>query len=1320
MGVPENGAASLLVPMNLTALCVSPADVFNTDGRAVFGHVAMDFNKLPKPSDASERPYSSKHVLPEPFVTTAMTPGIRLHWALPDALTRGDVSVEEANKGKVTSPPAPNRFLVVRIAFSEKLEDRSVDSWVVEGDYRWGEGEDRKGRNRHSSAVPLAPDLTYQQSKPTHAFQGRLVRYADWQETHPNPDPSSHTALGYGNESYAAAYPHCPNVFGFFDPFDPGGNQVDDGLDSLRNDDGPCFLSYLVIGWHSDSKCDPITRLKLALAQKPAQPEKVQTFAEALESNYRWSYKPAGEEPAQTLYVGQLTSLEWNPKQKYLAKSAGETVAVLAGTTAEALSAVLAHTLKQNLAGTPKEISDEDAVSIETILNQLQFDLLDRYKSHDGVSSLQDEQHERAFTRVNAGDDNVKDSGQIWTIKRAAAKRTVEDVAPKTLPDGIADALSKLNQSQAEYDNLAAKLATRRAQLFVDWAKYMEAKYTDLYPEKDSIQDLIEAEIERIETLSGPDGLGGGLSIAHQQLCDKRDFLVQLLNRQDQYVLESSSAPRFYEPSDPVILLSGPDVNPSYRYGGDGRCDGARGNLACRLSSEITSGMTVGNKTLTAQDLPLQLQANQNQLNANEFAALVTETLFLDYNQAILLASKAGGLVTAGQIQSAQYDHVAAKISGPLVTLRRPNAGPNTNQPLNGPTPTFSGVGPSPVGFVLFEQPWIPLFLQWEATYNPIYATLLDSESRKYDENWVMDNFQLHGFHPDDQAPDTTYLGQLQANAKPEMKHRGAVTLANNAEINLAAKIKAYLENHPDTADDSRADQQMKHTLKALSEVRLSMMAQAMGGFHRQLLLRKQTIQLPVFDMWADSDNAKNLAKRAKSAVGLGNDTVGLTDRLFNPVRAGMLHLSGLWLVDAFGQVRKLNLIGKNVILADALKDPSNKEAQSALLPLRITQPARLSFRYCSATVGDAITMNRNPDSSPVFGWVLFNRLDNALAIYSAEGTAIGSFALNGPGWQGAPGVDGMFGKTIVESFKDANPYLRDFALNLGGGPPLNPGAQSYEADLEGFRDRFLKDFIDAIDLGAMGILPDSYEQDQGLPLLIGRPLALVRAELRLDLYGMPALNQRPDAFMDRVNGTGDDGTASFAQVRFPVRLGETIRANDGLVGYFIGKTPDAYKTFYAPSAPENGKRQVVAPPSKGRERMSLAPADKDTKTVTMLVDPRAPIHASTGILPVKSIAIAPAQFADALRSIAVTFLTAPVLSGDERTAVPVPSEVGHAWSWLTLQTSPLNRDKREWRTQEIVAPPNIRATFAAPPRLTEGWLRLYPAETSSKPPKPG
>ena len=40
--------------------------------------------------------------------------------------------------------------------------------------------------------------------------------------------------------------------------------------------------------------------------------------------------------------------------------------------------------------------------------------------------------------------------------------------------------------------------------------------------------------------------------------------------------------------------------------------------------------------------------------------------------------------------------------------------------------------------------------------------------------------------------------------------------------------------------------------------------------------------------------------------------------------------------------------------------------------------------------------MNSDPASSPVFGWVLFNKFDNALAIYDARGIAIGSFCLNG------------------------------------------------------------------------------------------------------------------------------------------------------------------------------------------------------------------------------------------------------------------------------------------------------------------------------------
>ena len=285
--------------------------------------------------------------------------------------------------------------------------------------------------------------------------------------------------------------------------------------------------------------------------------------------------------------------------------------------------------------------------------------------------------------------------------------------------------------------------------------------------------------------------------------------------------------------------------------------------------------------------------------------------------------------------------------------------------------------------------------------------------------------------------------------------------------------------------------------------------------------------------------------------------------------------------------------------------------------------------------------------------------------------------------------------------------------MNLGGGI----------TDQDKFKN-FLKDLICTIDQGAMGIAADSYKQDQGLSLLIGRPLALVRADLRLDLYGrLPAVDQSWKAFHYAVTKGNDSGysdndrsSADFAKVRLPVLLGDSARVKDGLVGYFVesASAADTYRTFYAPVAEHCGKHNVLPPPT-GAQSLSLAPADNDPVTVTMLVDPRAPVHASTGILPVKSIAIPPANFADALKRIAVTFLAAPVLGaadsldGAERLALHVPNEVGHGWTWLTLQAD------QTWHEDAVVSP-NSRAAFSAPPRVSEGWLRLSPkSPTDSK-----
>jgi hypothetical protein len=104
--------------------------------------------------------------------------------------------------------------------------------------------------------------------------------------------------------------------------------------------------------------------------------------------------------------------------------------------------------------------------------------------------------------------------------------------------------------------------------------------------------------------------------------------------------------------------------------------------------------------------------------------------------------------------------------------------------------------------------------------------------------------------------------------------------------------------------------------------------------------------------------------------------------------------------------------------------------------------------------------------------------------------------------------------------------------------------------------------------------------------------------------------------------------------------------------------------------------------------------------TITMLSDPRAPVHATTGVLPVQMREIPPDQYADTVRSLAVTFFTHPMLSLREQLIVPLPQEGAYEWSWVTPgSTTPIPLQPNQG---------NEFATFGYTPQtLLEGWLRL-------------
>ncbi len=555
--------------------------------------------------------------------------------------------------------------------------------------------------------------------------------------------------------------------------------------------------------------------------------------------------------------------------------------------------------------------------------------------------------------------------------------------------------------------------------------------------------------------------------------------------------------PRYWQSNDPVILITGEDAEASPRYGGDGDGD-PNGNLACRLSTQIINSVSVSGKTplaTKAANLPALTGAAANALPP-EALPLISETFFVDPDRAPVLAKIAGATLSSTDLANLTQTIKSAQQT--LLTGVMPTG-----------SVTFSGVAPSPVGLNAWSEPWIPLMLQWEVHFYPMQPVGVNAGAG-YRADFISSNFAIdpNDIHlkPTGKLPGGNY-----------QSYQGSLVLAGNPQINLASQVDRYFKNHPD-GQDAKELEQIKDRFRYLRYG-----AQALDGFNQQFLMRGAAIAAagvricsPRCGMALCGDSSAMSRRWPASAT---RTTAALPQNSYNPLRTGSLQVVRLRLIDAFGQVREIN--NPTTIVASSLKPPSGADGQ-IFLPPRIAQPARLLFRWISAT-DDQVETNSHPAATPVCGWVLFNHLDTSLMIYGADGAALGSLNVQGPLWQSAPGAGAMTSNPTV-SLANANRHLRTFVMSA-----YAQGAN------------FLTALLGVIDAQMTTINPLGYKQNQGLSLLIGQPLALVRASLRLELLGLPMLDESWPAFTQAVQASNIDSRsfqANLVGVRFPGMIG--------------------------------------------------------------------------------------------------------------------------------------------------------------------------------------
>ncbi len=493
-----------------------------------------------------------------------------------------------------------------------------------------------------------------------------------------------------------------------------------------------------------------------------------------------------------------------------------------------------------------------------------------------------------------------------------------------------------------------------------------------------------------------------------------------------------------------------------------------------------------------------------------------------------------------------------------------------------------------------------------------------------------------------------------------------------------------------------------------------NVLAQSLGGLNNALLMRRQMPQLPVFDLNAmleaiqrqgqvspSEEKYKNLSRDVAAAVAGGNNSSPVTTMDFLPIRSGVMKINKLYLVDTFGQVLDVSpttilpsdtlTISRNV--TSAVKISPAQDASFVYLAPRVTQPARLNFRWLAADPGrlngpDEPEMNDHPATSPVCGWLIPNHLDGSLMVYDAQGVALGSI-LQTAAWEPAPGTVNRVRLGVIP-----NPHLRQLATYLCTFSQQNSG--------------YWPAFLTALDDALENIDPANSAQHEALALLIGRPIAVVRASLSLQLQGKPALNQRWRALLhDMYEGLLDSRVGNeFTDVNFPVRLGEYKQFNDGLIGYWIEEGA-GYRgdKFYSSQAEDVGNPNIIT--HRGTAITQNQTLTTTPMKLTMLVDPRGEVHATSGILPAKRISIPPDQYAGILKKLSVTFMTAPVLTDQAGIRLNLPPEGGYSWSWLARPSASV------WQQIDRVQASDNTLRFT-PQCLVGGWLKLTPEDKGS------
>jgi hypothetical protein len=1276
-------------------------------------------------------------------------PGLHLHWALPDALTTG-----HHRGGKTLFPAVPNRWLVRRLDHTGTLQK----SWIVESDFL--HPCDLNGQPTHltplegttawpNNDTPITFPTKRQQlsnKQPGAAFRymGRSLLLPDWLQQQPGANEYLNqaaksdyklTALGYGEPAFAAYYPNCYSVFGFCD--------VDHDLDQGNS------YEYQVIGWFNEVDLDLLQSADLA--QLPNDGARY----DALQHEYRWCLSEADKKQAFPLHTVCYGSLTLTPNQVKRFEPQGAVAFAVGNTGGEALSALLADDVAK-----PQQPGDqlrkaliEDQLEAMNVAATLQGVAVD-YAAH-----FDQTRHERGFRGLAGGSRWAVLPKQSQTVAQAVANK--DAVSPRSLPDSVAYALDALNTAQEAYDMAHQEIRELRYQTFCDWHKFLSAYYSN--GERESFRTqwadlagfiqhqgvkLLNCKIQNAGTLvltkdeaKAEGSVAATLTLSANTLTPAQPpnttLAVQVILRlkafadalieakiTDHFEIASRASEHFWSPREPVVLLSGPVAVSTPRHGQDGNLLCAVLNVPDAPGTEAFMNAVDTLKPAASSDPSIQTQSSSP-----------WHPIILEWSTAVQ-PLKAGRKSNPAIKDTLDYE--STFITGSFkLEQNAPDLSANDGLSLLGRNTYEGRCVITPTASTQLDTNLRTFLLQ---------ATLADCRDRTAGGgadylNRLITWFQTkHNLKPPPtDAEKALWLKQQKPFIDPANKDENPRLLPLADLFDWYGDKPVKEGNVKSQEATQQAQDPIYSAIRALNQLEgMPVLSQALGGFNAALMTRQQVLQIPIEDpVQDDLLSSVHLTSDVGKAVGKHHPMSPLSSKVFSPIRSGTLTLDTLRLIDTFGQQWNAPVDGARLVTSNSL---SNPDQTGISLPPRFATPARLDFRWLAAISGrngiEEVEMNSAPVTTPICGWFIANNFDNSLMVYDNTGRALGSINSLAE-WMPAPDSSNRIAASEIP-----NSHLRQLVRRL----VIDVGTPS---DQNHIRKQFLETFLSTLDSAMEAIEPASFAQHAALALLMGRPIAIVRARIDLQLMGQPTDSETIDdptiqggkamqlkkaqnwkAFVDQdwdvfaydwgrfyhcsydqvmntscpfVGEPPPDyarTTHGFEKVVVPLRLGEHQLLNDGLVGFWKQTASgELDKSFHSPYSAE------------ANDNLSLTLED-DPLALTILMDPRGVIHATCGILPVNKVEIPPAYYAGALKRMGVTFRVGPLLTDSEPldAALPksqqlhaaLPKEAGYAWSWVTKPSG------STWEESVNIVDATEHAHFFKP-KIVEGWLKLTP-----------